>query len=206
MPRTPFKDITEILQLNRRIVLLVVALSLLVCLFAIWTVHRVHNKMLQTAFAISAEGEVLPLKLVDSRENLEVEVRAHLDQFHRLFYGMDPGNYKSQLDKALWLGDSSVDQVYRQKKTEGVYNRLLQFSLRQEITQIEIEVNLNQQPYTFQAVTEFIVYRGAVQDRYRLTTSGKVVHVARNFPHNPHGLLITEFFENFLQKLNDQTQ
>jgi hypothetical protein len=119
---------------------------------------------------------------------------------------MDPGNYKSQLDKALWLGDSSVDQVYRQKKTEGVYNRLLQFSLRQEITQIEIEVNLNQQPYTFQAVTEFIVYRGAVQDRYRLTTSGKVVHVARNFPHNPHGLLITEFFENFLQKLNDQTQ
>lgn len=204
--RTPYKNLTEILKLNRRIVLSVVALCLLACSFAIWTVYRMHQRMLSTAFAISSEGEILPLKLVNTREHLEVEARSHLDRFHRLFYGMDAGNYKTHLDKALWLGDSSVDQVYKQKKTDGVYNRLLQFALRQEVMHVAIELEMDQEPYGFLAVTEFEVVRGSVRDRYRLTSSGKLVHVERSFPQNPHGLLITEYFENSLQKLTDQNQ
>lgn len=204
--KTPYKNLTEILKLNRRIVLSVVALCLLACSFAIWTVSRMHQRMLSTAFAISSEGEILPLKLVNTREHLEVEARSHLDRFHRLFYGMDAGNYKTQLDKALWLGDSSVDQVYKQKKTDGVYNRLLQFALRQEVMHVAIELELDQEPYGFRAVTEFEVVRGSVRDRYRLSSSGKLVHVERSFPQNPHGLLITEYFENSLQKLTDQNQ
>lgn len=204
--KTPYKNLTEILKLNRRIVLSVVALCLLACSFAIWTVSRMHQRMLSTAFAISSEGEILPLKLVNTREHLEVEARSHLDRFHRLFYGMDAGNYKTHLDKALWLGDSSVDQVYKQKKTDGVYNRLLQFALRQEVMHVAIELELDQEPYGFRAVTEFEVVRGSVRDRYRLSSSGKLVHVERSFPQNPHGLLITEYFENSLQKLTDQNQ
>lgn len=204
--KTPYKNLTEILKLNRRIVLSVVALCLLACSFAIWTVSRMHQRMLSTAFAISSEGEILPLKLVNTREHLEVEARSHLDRFHRLFYGMDAGNYKTHLDKALWLGDSSVDQVYKQKKTDGVYNRLLQFALRQEVMHVAIELEMDQELYGFRAVTEFEVVRGSVRDRYRLTSSGKLVHVERSFPQNPHGLLITEYFENSLQKLTDQNQ
>jgi len=193
MMKTPYKNLTEILKLNRRIVLSVVTLCLLACSFAIWTVFRVHER-------------ILPLKMVNTREHLEVEARSHLDRFHRLFYGMDAGNYKSQLDKALWLGDSSVDQVYKQKKTDGVYNRLLQFALRQEVLRVEIELELEKEPYGFRAVTEFDVVRGSVKDRYRLNTSGKLVHVERSFPQNPHGLLVTEYYENSLQKLTDQNQ
>jgi len=204
--RTPYKNLTEILKLNRRIVQSVVGLCLFACSFAIWTVYRMHQQMLSTAFAISSVGEVLPMKLVNTREHLEVEARSHLDRFHRLFYGMDAGNYKTHLDKALWLGDSSVDQVYKQKKTDGVYNRLLQFALRQEVTHVVIELEMDQEPYGFRAVTEFEVVRGSVRDRYRLTSSGKLVHVGRSFPQNPHGLLITEYFENTLQKLTDQNQ
>ncbi|MEC7263363.1 MAG: conjugal transfer protein TraK, partial [Bacteroidota bacterium] len=45
------------------------------------------------------------------------------------------------------------------------------------------------------------IHRGSVTDTYELVTSGHLLQVERNFPHNPHGLLITDFFENSLRKL-----
>nr|WP_313790001.1 hypothetical protein [uncultured Allomuricauda sp.] len=84
---------------------------------------------------------------------------------------------------------------------DGGYNRLLQFSLRQEIIQVDIELNLDHEPYGFRATILFEVNRGTATDRYRLDTSGELIHIDRNFPHNPHGLLITQYFENSLRKI-----
>ena len=44
------------------------------------------------------------------------------------------------LEKALWLGNSSVDNLYRQKKADGVYNRLLQYSLVQKVLSIDSQI------------------------------------------------------------------
>lgn len=133
-----------------------------------------------------------------------MEALAHIDLFHRLFYGIDDSNYHDHLDKALWLGDASVDAIYRQKKSDGVYNRLLQFSLRQEVVKVDIELDLDKEPYRFRARTIFEVHRGAVMDRYQLVTSGELIVVERNFPNNPHGLLITDFFEDSLRQLEPE--
>ena len=57
----------------------------------------------------------------------------------------------------------------------------------------------------FHAETKVIfeINRGAIIDTYELTTSGNIIHVDRNFPNNTHGLLITNFFENKLKKLEN---
>ena len=199
-----YKNITDILRLNRLIVLTVVVLCLLTSGLSLGLLYHYQEKLLNSAFAIQSDGSVLPLELMDQRENREVEALAHIHRFHRLFYGMDGTNYKSRLEKALWLGDASVDAIYRQKKVDGVYNRLLQFSLRQEVIQVDIELNLDQKPYGFRTSTLFKVNRGTITDHYRMDTSGELVPVDRNFPHNPHGLLITRFFENSLRKLEPQ--
>jgi len=66
---------------------------------------------------VNTDGSVIPLRLVSQQENLIVEVLAHLDLFHRYFYHIDASNYEKHLEKALWLGNSSVDALYRQKKS-----------------------------------------------------------------------------------------
>lgn len=203
--KATYKNITDILQLNRFIVLAVVVLCLITSSFSLWMVFRFNRTMLGSAFAVNTDGSVIPLKLVSERENLEVEALSHLQLFHEYFYGLDESNYTKHLEKALWLGDSSVDEAYRQKKADGVYNRLLQYSLVQRILKIDIVLELtNGGNASFEVTTLFEIDRGSVTDRYQLITTGKLIHVDRNFPHNTHGLLITDFFENSLRKLDKQ--
>jgi hypothetical protein len=171
---------------------------------AVWPVFRINNKALNNAFAINTDGSVIPLKWVAQKENLRVEALAHLELFHTYFYNIDASNYEKNLEKALWLGNSSVDNLYRQKKADGVYNRLLQYSLVQKVLSIESQLNLQSNPYKFQTKTIFEINRGTVVDRYELISTGNLIVVDRNFPKNTHGLLITDYFEKSLKKLTNE--
>ena len=202
--KTPYKNIYTVLSINRFIVLTVVAGALISGLFFGWMVFDIHRSALNSSFAINTDGSILPLKWVAQKENLQVEAFAHLELFHTYFYNIDASNYQRNLEKALWLGNSSVDNLYRQKKADGVYNRLLQYSLVQKVLNIESEINVEKEPYTFKTKTVFEINRGKVVDTYELITSGNLLKVDRNFPYNTHGLLITNYFENSLKKINNE--
>ncbi|HEY9185829.1 MAG TPA: conjugal transfer protein TraK [Salegentibacter sp.] len=202
--KTPYRSIYSVLKINRFIVLTAVCGAVISSLFFGWMVFDIHRSALNNSFAINTDGSVIPLKWVTQKENLEVEALAHLELFHTYFYNIDATNYERNLEKALWLGNSSVDNVYRQKKADGVYNRLLQYSLVQKVISIESEVNIETEPYNFKTRTVFEINRGKIVDKYELITTGNLINVDRNYPNNTHGLLITNYFENTLKKLNDE--
>ena len=202
--KTPYKNIYTTLKLNRFIVLSVVLGAVATSIISVLLVFKLHQQSMNSAFAINTDGSIIPLKLIAQQENLEVEALAHLELFHTYFYHIDASNYEKHLEKALWLGNSSVDALYRQKKSDGVYNRLLQYSLIQRVLSIESKVDIQNEPYNFQTTTIFEINRGAVIDRYKLTTTGNIINVDRNFPKNTHGLLITDFYENTLQKITNE--
>ena len=199
--KTPYKNIYSVLKINRFIVIAVVIVAFLSSAFSLWSVFNMNHKMLNSMFAVDTDGSVLPLKLTEQKENQEVEALAHLELFHNYFYGIDTSNYQSNLDKALWLGNSSVDNAYRQKKADGLYNRLIQYSLVQKVKSIDTELDLSQEPFAFKTTVEFEINRGTVVDNYELLTTGNLIKVDRHFPRNTHGLLITNFFENSLRKI-----
>ena len=201
--KTPFKNIQQVLQLNRFVVLALIIMTGLVCIISVTLVVKVQKESMDNAFVVSSNGEVIPLQRASQRENLEVEALAHLEQFHNWFYGVEANSYEKNMEKALWLGNASVDAVYRQKKADGFYNRLLQYSLIQQVESIDSQIDMTQEPYAFRTRTVIRINRGSVTDTYELITSGKLIQVARHFPHNPHGLLITDFFENSLRKIED---
>ena len=202
--KTPYSNIYAVLKTNRFIVYSCVVSTTLCVLFSGWMVYSSYQKFASSAFAISTTGEVIPLRLTTEREHLEVEALAHLDLFHRYFYNIDASNYSKNLDKALWLGNSSVDQVYQQKRADGLYNRLIQYSLVQRVLQIDSQIELDANPIQFKTTLTFEINRGSVTDTYQLLTTGNLISVARNFPNNPHGLLITNYFEQHLQKIDYQ--
>ncbi len=202
--KIPYQNIYKVLRTNRFIVLSSVICSAVVCIISVIMVIKLHRESQNNAFVINGDGSIIPLKVVKQRENLKVEALAHLELFHRYFYGLNANNYKSNIEKSLWLGNSSVSDLYQQKQAEGVYNRLLQYSLVQKVITIDSQVDLQNQPYQFSTTTIFEINRGSVTDRYELKTAGQLLQVDRNFPHNPHGLLITDFFENSLRKINPE--
>ena len=203
--KTPYKNIYDVLKINRFIVLAVIAMAMLSTVISSVISYKMYNKALNGAFAITKNGEVIPLQWVQQKENLEVEVLEHLRLFHSYFYGIDATNFQSHIEKALWLGDSSINNVYQQKKADGVYNRLMQYSLVQKVISIESEIDLTAEPYPFRTVTVFQINRGAAIDTYELVSTGKLLHLEkRNFPKNTHALLITDYFENTLKKVDHQ--
>ena len=202
--KTPYNNIYGVLKLNRFIVFAVVLCALTSSIFCIWMAFSINKKALNSAFAINTDGTIIPLKLVTQKENFEVEALAHLELFHTYFYNIDASNYVKNLEKALWLGNSSVDNLYRQKKADGVYNRLLQYSLVQKVLRIDTKIEEQNGKYAFRTVTIFEINRGSVIDTYELVSTGNLITVDRNFPNNPHGLLITNYFENTLKKLSDE--
>ena len=202
--KTPYKNIYNVLKLNRFIVLAVVIFSFLASTFSVWMAFTTHKSALNNAFAINTDGSIIPLKLVTQKENFRVEALAHLELFHTYFYNIDASNYERNLEKALWLGNSSIDNLYRQKKADGVYNRLLQYSLVQKVLSIDSRIIENNGSYSFTTTTIFEINRGSIIDTYELVSTGKLIMVDRNFPNNPHGLLITDYFENTLKKLNNE--
>jgi len=200
--KTPYKNIYAILKINRFIVLAVIAFAFLCSSFSLWIAFSTHKTALNSAFAINTDGTIIPLKLVTQKENFRVEALAHLELFHTYFYNIDASNYERNLEKALWLGNSSVDDLYRQKKADGVYNRLIQYSLIQKVLSIDSKIIENEGAYSFNTTTIFEINRGSIVDTYELVSTGNLVVVNRNFPNNPHGLLITDYFENSLKKLS----
>ena len=202
--KTPYKNIYAVLKLNRLIVLAVVVCALATSCLAIFMVVNIHKSALNKAFAINTDGSVIPLKLITQKENFKVEALAHVELFHRYFYNIDASNYEKNLEKALWLGNSSVDDLYRQKKADGVYNRLLQYSLVQKVLSIDTQIEEKNGIYSFRTLTVFEINRGTVIDTYELVSTGNLITVDRNFPHNPHGLLITNYFENSLRKISNE--
>ncbi len=204
--KTPYKNIYNVLKLNRFIVLAVVVCALLSSSFSVWIAFTTNKNAMNSAFAINTDGSIIPLKLVNQKENFKVEALAHLELFHNYFYNIDASNYEKNLKKALWLGNSSVDNLYRQKKADGVYNRLLQYSLVQKVLSIDSQITENNGSYGFTTTTIFEINRGSIIDTYELVSTGNLIMVDRNFPNNPHGLLITNYFENTLKKMNDENR
>ncbi|WP_424493164.1 conjugal transfer protein TraK [Salinimicrobium sp. GXAS 041] len=202
--KTPYQNICAVLKLNRFVVIAVVICAFSSSIFSGWIAFSIHKRALNSAFAVNTNGEVIPLKLVSQKENFRVEALAHLELFHNYFYNIDASNYEKNLEKALWLGNSSVDNLYRQKKADGVYNRLIQYSLVQKVLSINSEVAEQAGTYSFKSTTIFEINRGSVIDTYELVSTGNLITVDRNFPNNPHGLLITNYFENTLKKLNNE--
>ena len=200
--KTPYKSIYYVLRLNRFIVFTAIFGAVLTCTVSVLSVIRLHRETVGSAFVVNSDGSVIPLKLASQQENLAVEALAHLELFHTYFYDIDASDFEKNLEKALWLGDSSVGALYRQKKADGVYNRLLQYSLIQKVLDIESQIDIQNEPYRFESRIVFEINRGTVTDTYELTTSGNLLRVERNFPKNTHGLLITDFFENKLKKID----
>ena len=204
--KTSYKNIYAVLKINRFIVLTVVICALGSSVFCGWIVYDIHKKALNSSFAINTDGTVIPLKWVAQKENFQVEALAHLELFHSYFYNIYASNYEKNLEKALWLGNSSVDNLYRQKKADGVYNRLLQYSLVQKVLSTESQLDVQGDTYAFTTTTVFEINRGTIIDRYELVSTGNLLVVDRNYPRNTHGLLITNYFENTLKKVSNENR
>ena len=194
----PKIDIYKTLIVNRLVVWgLTIAFIASSAIFAL-SINNLYTKQLNTVLVLDTHGEVIPMKWMQRDENIKVEIKDHLEKFHTYFYQYDAFNVEKSLEKALWFGDNSIEQLYIKRKNDGWYTKVSSYGIKQtiEILPENIEIQGNSEPYSFQVKAVLSITQDDQTIRYSFETTGVIIFVSRNYPLNPHGLLITRFAEN----------
>jgi hypothetical protein len=137
------------------------------------------------------------MKWMQRDENIKVEIKDHLEKFHTYFYQYDAFSVEKNLEKSLWFGDNSIEQLYIKRKNDGWYTKVSNYGIKQtiEILPENIEIQGNKEPYSFRVKAVLSITQDEQTVRYSFETTGLIIFVSRNYPLNPHGLLITRFAE-----------
>ena len=193
----PKLDIYKTLIVNRLVVWgLVVAFVVSSAIFAL-SINNLYTRQLNTVLVLDTNGEVIPMKWMQRDENIKVEIKDHLEKFHTYFYQYDAFNVEKSLEKSLWFGDNSVEQLYIKRKNDGWYTKVSTYGIKQtiEVLPENIEIEGNKEPYSFRVKAILSITQDEQTVRYSFETTGLIIFVNRNYPLNPHGLLITRFAE-----------
>lgn len=201
----PEIDIYRSLKRNNLIVWGLLILFFFSIIVNATVLFKIYNLQMNKVLTFDKDGEVIPLTWVDRNENIYVEIKNHLEMFHRYFYQYDAYDYEERIVKhALWLGDKSVEDLFILRKNEQWFDKVRQFQISQQvfIEPNEIMVVGDREPYQFHVKATLIIEQGGNKNYYRFETTGNILLVGRNYPLNPHGLLISNFNEKVREQIN----
>lgn len=202
----PEIDIYKSVRRNNLIVWGLFALFLISIFVNSSVLIKIYNLQMSKVLTFDKTGEVIPLQWVDRDENIQIEIKNHLETFHRYFYQYDAYNFKERIEgHALWLADKSVEDLYVDRVNDLWFDKVRQFQINQRlfINPEDIIVTGNKEPYSFRVAATLVIEQGGKQNAYKFETTGNILLVGRNYPLNAHGLLITDFIEDTREILKE---
>jgi conjugative transposon TraK protein len=164
--------------------------SLIFCGFVTWVSYRMVGRASNTIYVL-ASGKAMEATAADRRENIPVEARDHIRNFHQLFFTLDPDEkvIDANLGKALYLADVSAKRLYDNLKENGYYAGIISGNISQDVAIDSIALDVRPYPMYFRCyATEKIIRPTSIVTR-NLITEGWLRTTGRS-DNNPHGFLI----------------
>jgi conjugative transposon TraK protein len=146
---------------------------------------------MQDKVYILANGRAIEAFSSGRKDNIPVEARDHIKNFHQYFFSLDPDDkvIQANITRALYLADASAKREYDNLKENGFYANIIAGNISQEITVDSIAVDVNQYPYHFRCYATQNIIRTTSTVARSLVTEGFLRNVGRS-DNNPHGFLI----------------
>lgn len=190
-------DIRKILIRNSLITYAAVAIALGAMILNFLTTKSAVEESRKYLYMVRESGEIVPMEYINRRENLSIEVKHHLQMMVDNFYTLNQFNWEEKsVNKAFWLGD--FENLHTARQNKGYYNRFIQYNVEQQadLRPHNIELELADNEYRFKIMIDLKVSQtGGASSKWVIFAKGKVSEKIRNFPHNPHGLWISEYLE-----------
>lgn len=198
------EDFYTTLKKNNTAVWAIAFVAIVCSLGSLFFSWKVYNQSSNKLFAIDGKGELVPLKMLDAKNDQLIEAKANLEYFVNLYYNLDAYSMKRNRERVLWLTGSQPTQIIKDRASKGYFDNFLSIAgltQKAEIMQNTLQIN-NTPPYeaTFNVRIQRI--NGGVSEYYNSAVKLRMEKVNRNYPYNPYGLLITQFSDN-LTRIND---
>ncbi len=184
------KDIDSAFRYIRGFTAVVVVGCVCICCYSLYKSHRLVLSM-QSKIYILSNGKVLEAYGAERKDNIAVEARDHIKNFHQCFFTLDPDDKVIQrnITRALYLADASAKQQYDNLKENGYFTSLISANISQNISIDSIQMNLDMIPYYFKCYATQRITRTTSVVLRNLITEGYLRNVSRS-DNNPHGFLI----------------
>lgn len=184
------KNIDKAFQSVRLFCMTVVCGSFLLCL-VVCILSFQQTKRLQDRMYVLTGDKVIEAFASERKENIPVEARDHVKNFHHWFFTLDPDEQLIQqhLIKALYLADGSAKRVYDNLTETGYYSGLLSGNISQVIQIDSVLLDIRGSPFAFTCYGIITITRPTSVVKRNLITRGTLRSISRS-DHNPHGFLI----------------
>lgn len=190
-----FKDIDDAFQQVRLQCLLAIFSTTIVGGLAVYWGFGQANKAERTIWVL-INGQAFAARATNTADDLRVEARDHLMQFHRLVFNLDPDAklIERNMRKAFNLADGSAQRFYENLKEAGYLDGIVGGNIRQQVEIDSVGLEPADYPYLFRFqvwAQEKLIRASSVTVRSMLTT-GMLSQVQRS-NDNSHGMLIEGF-------------
>jgi conjugative transposon TraK protein len=187
-PKT--RNLESSFRLIRGMCVVVVIGAFGLCGYVFFVANQAVNRA-QARVYILANGKALEAVAGDRRENIPVEARDHIRNFHLLFFTLDPDEkvIEDNLNKAMYLADGSAKRVYTNLKESGYYAGVISANISQRVMPDSVVLDLSGYPYHFRYYGQETITRTTSIVTRNLVTEGYFRDVLRS-DNNPHGFLI----------------
>lgn len=140
---------------------------------------------------IIVNGKVIEAIASSRKENLVVEARDHVINFHQFFFTLSPDDkvIQANIRKALYLADESAKKQYDNLRENGYYSSVISGNISQEILIDEVNIDVDAVPVKFTCTARQIITRSTSIVTRSLKTEGVLRSIDRS-ENNPHGFLI----------------
>jgi conjugative transposon TraK protein len=184
------KNIETAFQHIRLFTLVVIAGAFGFCCVVTGLAFRASERTEQRIY-ILASGKALEAVARDRKDNVAVEARDHIRNFHQDFFTLDPDEkvINGNLSRALYLADGSAKREYDDLKETGYYSGIIAGNISQEIAIDSIALDMTSYPYYFRCYASEKIIRPSSQVTRDLVTEGWLRNTSRS-DNNPHGFLI----------------
>ena len=140
---------------------------------------------------VLSSGRILEAVASDRAENVSVEARDHINNFHQDFFTLDPDEkvINANIGRALYLADGSAKRLYDNLKESGYYSGVISGNISQHIAEDSVKVETSAYPYYFKYWGTLTIIRPTSVVTRSLVTEGWLRNCSRS-DNNPHGFLI----------------
>lgn len=158
-----------------------------------WFAFKQVASARKSVYILDANSNPLLARQTDVRVNREAEYRAHIAQFHSLFFTLTPDDkfIEYQLKQAMYLVDESGALQYNTLKEKGFFNSILASSAVLTIQMDSVYIDMPRKYFRYYGKQK-IDRRSSLVTR-TLVTEGYLKDLDIRSDNNPHAVLITRW-------------
>ena len=203
-----FQQLKNIDSAFRHIRAFCIIFLLLTAGITVYIINRSFNYagQVQEVIYILYDGQVIKAFKSTRKENVVLEGKRHVNDFHDYFFNLSPDDQSIEngMKKAMYLADQSAKRVYDDLKENGYYNQLISSNTSQELITDSIIVNTDNHPYYFRFYGKLDILRPLSRTRRSLISEGYLRDLKTRTDHNQNGFLIERW--NILENKDLETQ